>query len=67
MTRTEQLLSIGLMRIEDIFKKTGINQDTVRYRIKTLGIIPFEKWWFDEYQLDLIINFETVKKNYEKT
>ena len=62
MTRTEELLSIGLMRIEDIFKKTGINQDTVRYRIKILGIIPFEKWWFDEYQLNLIINFETIKK-----
>lgn len=62
MNRTEELLSIGLMRISDIAKKIIKDEDTIRYRIKKLGIIPFEKWWYNEYQFDLIRNFETVKR-----
>lgn len=62
MNRTEELLSIGLMRISDIAKKIIKDEDTIRYRIKKLGIIPFEKYWYDEYQVNLIINFETVKR-----
>ena len=58
MTRTEQLLSIGLLRVEDIHKKMNIQQDTLRYRIKRLGIIAFEKWWYTEEQLELIINYQ---------
>ena len=62
MTRTQELQSIGLFRINDIAEKIGIHKDTVRYRISILGIIPFEKWWCDEYQLEMIINFEIYKK-----
>lgn len=62
MNRTEELLSIGLMRIDHIAKKIDRHKDTIRYRIKKLGIIPFEKYWYDEYQVNLIINFETVKR-----
>lgn len=62
MTMTEQLQSIGLLRIEDIYNKTGMNQNEVRYRIRLLGLVPFEKWWYDEHQLEMIINFEIYKK-----
>ena len=62
MTRTQELQSIGLYRINDIAEKIGIHKDTVRYRISILGIVPFEKWWYDEYQLEMIINFEIYKK-----
>ena len=62
MTRTQELQSIGLLRIDHIAKKIGIHKDTVRYRISILGIVPFEKWWYDGYQLEMIINFEIYKK-----
>ena len=62
MTRTQELQSIGLFRINDIAEKIGIHKDTVRYRISILGIVPFEKWWYDKYQLEMIINFEIYKK-----
>ena len=62
MTRTQELQSIGLLRINDISAKIQKHKDTVRYRIYILGIIPFERWWYDEYQLEMIINFEIYKK-----
>ena len=62
MTRTQELQSIGLLRIDHIAEKIGIHKDTVRYRMSILGIVPFEKWWYDEYQLEMIINFEIYKK-----
>ena len=48
MTRTQELQSIGLFRIDDIAEKIQKHKHTVRYRISILGIIPFEKWWYDE-------------------
>ena len=62
MTRTQELQSIGLLRIDHIAEKIQKHKDTVRYRISILGIVPFEKWWYDEYQLEMIINFEIYKK-----
>ena len=62
MTRTQELQSIGLLMINHIAEKIQKHKDTVRYRISILGIVPFEKWWYDEYQLEMIINFEIYKK-----
>jgi len=62
MTRTDELLSIGLLRIEDITKKLFLSEDTVRKRIVKLGIIPFEQWWYDEYQIELIKNCRLWQK-----
>lgn len=62
MTRTQEMQSIGLFRLDHIAEKIQKHKDTVRYRISKLGIIPFEKWWYDEYQLEMIINFEIYKK-----
>ena len=62
MTRTQELQSIGLLRIDHIAEKIQKHKGTVRYRISILGIVPFEKWWYDEYQLEMIINFEIYKK-----
>lgn len=62
MTRTEQLLSIGLLRIEDISKLIELETDAIRYRIKLIGLIPFERWWYDEFQLEMIINYQIYKK-----
>ena len=62
MTRTEEMLSIGLLRINHIAEKIEKHKDVVRYRIKRLGLLPFQKWWYDEYQLEMIINFEIYKK-----
>ena len=62
MTRTQELQSIGLLRIDHIAEKIEKHKDVVRYRIKHLGLLPFEKWRYDEYQLEMIINFEIYKK-----
>ena len=62
MTRTEQLLSIGLLIIEDIAKHINLGTKAVNYRIKLIGIIPFERWWYDEYQLEMIINYQVYKQ-----
>lgn len=62
MTRTEQLLSIGLLRIEDISKLINIGTDAIRYRIKLIGLVPFERWWYDEFQLEMIINYQIYKQ-----
>ena len=62
MTRTQELQSIGLLRIDHIAEKIQKHKDTVRYRISILGIVPFEKWWYDEYHFEMIINFEIYKK-----
>jgi hypothetical protein len=62
MTRTQELQSIGLFRIDDIAEKIQKHKDVVRYRIKRLGLLPFEKWRYDEHRLEMIINFEIYKK-----
>lgn len=59
MSRTEELLSIGMFRICDIAIILNLHKDSVSYRIKRLGIIAFEKWWYDEYQLEIIKNNKT--------
>jgi len=63
MSRTQQLLSIGLLRLQEIAELTNIQHGIIAYRIKILGIIPFERWWYNEHQLEMIINFEIYRKN----
>ena len=36
----------------------GLHRDTISYRIIELGIIPINRWWYDEYQIELIKDFE---------
>ena len=57
MTRTEELLSIGLFRIIEISEMLSMDTDTIRHRIKKLEIIPFERWWYDEYQIRMIKDY----------
>ena len=59
--RTEELLSIGFMRVSEIAEALFIHRDTVRYRIAKLGIVPFEKHWYNEHQIELIKFYETYK------
>jgi len=63
MSRTQQLLSIGLLRLQEIAELTNIQERTIAYRIRILGIVPFERWWYNEHQLEMIINFEIYRKN----
>ena len=44
-------------RISDIAKTTGLHKDTISYRIKELGIITTEKYFYDKYQIELIKDF----------
>ena len=44
-------------KISDIAKTTGLHKDTISYRIKELGIIATEKYFYDKYQIELIKDF----------
>lgn len=45
-------------RVNEIAEMLKLHRDTVSYRIKELGIIATQKWWYDEYQIELIKDFE---------
>lgn len=49
-------------RIKEIAEKHNIHTDTIRYRIRQLGIIPTAKWFYDEYQIELILDFERTPR-----
>ena len=44
-------------RISKIAEYLNLHKDTISYRIKELGIIATEKYWYDEYQIELIKDF----------
>ena len=44
-------------RTSDIAKTPGLHKDTISYRIKELGIIATEKYFYDKYQIELIKDF----------
>ena len=44
-------------RTSDIAKTTGLHKDTISYRIKELGIIATENYFYDKYQIELIKDF----------
>ena len=47
----------GYKKISDIAKTLGLHKDTISYRIKELGIIATEKYFYDKYQIELIKDF----------
>lgn len=62
LSKESHYQSIGLLRIIDIAKKLNLHKDTVAYRIKAIGIIATDRWWYDEYQIELIKDFERTPK-----
>lgn len=50
-------------RTSDIAKTTGLHKDTISYRIKELGIIATEKYFYDKYQIELIKDFVRSPRN----
>ena len=44
-------------KISDIAKTLVLHKDTIAYRIKELGIIATEKYFYDKYQIELIKDF----------
>lgn len=45
-------------RVNEIGETLGLHKDTISYRIKELGIVATNKWFYDEYQIELIKDFE---------
>lgn len=39
-----------------------MDRKSIAKRIKSLGLIPIDKWYYDEYQIDLINNYETTPR-----
>lgn len=50
-------------RIIDISRDHGIHKDTVLYRARALGIIPTDKFYYDKYQIQLILDFERTPRS----
>lgn len=48
----------GYKNVKDISLILNFHKTTITYRIKELGIIATNRWWYDEYQIELIRNFE---------
>lgn len=64
--RTMDYKSCGLFRIFEIAKKLNLDRKLVSYRIKAIGIVATDRWWYDEYQIKLIKDFErTPRVKYE--
>lgn len=58
--------SIGLFRLFEIAEKLNLDRKLVSKKIKAIGIIPTDRWWYDEYQIELIKDFErTPRVKYE--
>lgn len=55
------------MRIIGISELLKLHTDTIRYRIKELGIIATNRWWYDIYQIELIKDFERTPRTKYKT
>jgi len=49
-------------RIFEIAEMLKLHKDTISYRIKELGIVATNKLWYDEYQIELIKDFERSPK-----
>lgn len=69
MQNSKTVLGIAMkdrMRVEEIGRFLGLHRDTISYRIKELGIIPTERWWYDNYQIELIKDFQrSPRSKYE--
>lgn len=57
MTRQEQLKSIGYLLVSDIAEKLFMHKSTVKRTIKKLDLLPFEKRYYSEEQIELIKNY----------
>lgn len=58
--------SIGLFRLFEIAEKLNLDRRLVSKRIKAIGIIATDRLWYDEYQIELIKDFErTPRVKYE--
>jgi len=57
MTRQEQLKSIGYLLVSDIAEKLFMHRSAVKRTIKKLELVPFEKRYYSEEQIELIKNY----------
>lgn len=65
-TNESHYQSIGLLRVFEIAEKLNLDRKLVSYRIKEIGIIATDRLWYDEYQIELIKDFErTPRVKYE--
>lgn len=52
------LINENHKRVSEIGEMLKLHKDTISYRIKELGIVATNKWWYDQYQIELIRDFE---------
>lgn len=51
-----------LYRVIDIAEILNTTREKVAYRIKTIGIVPANRWFYNKYQIELIKDFERAPK-----
>ena len=57
ITRMNELREVGYYRVSEIAEMLGQDDSKTTKTIKLLGLVPFEDYFYDEYQIQLIRNY----------
>ena len=57
VSRTNALREVGYCRVSEIAKRLKQDRRRISKTIKLLGLTPFENYFYDEYQIQLIRDY----------
>ena len=57
VSRTDELREVGYYRVSEIAKMLKQDPRRISETIKLLGLTPFEKYFYNEYQIQLIRDY----------
>ena len=57
VSRTDELREVGYYRVSEIAKMLKQDRRRISETIKLLGLTPFENYFYDEYQIQLIRDY----------
>lgn len=57
IARMHELREVGYYRVFEIAEMLGQDDSKTTETIKLLGLVPFEDYFYDEYQIQLIKNY----------
>ena len=57
VSRTDELREVGYYRVSEIAKMLKQDRRRISKTIELLGLTPFENYFYDEYQIQLIRDY----------
>jgi hypothetical protein len=57
ITRMDELREVGYYRVFEIAEMSRQDDSKTAETIKLLGLVPFEDYFYNEYQIQLIRNY----------